>query len=314
MNEVLFLDSPMKEKIYGGHKIQEKFHLPIDDKKIGEYWIISAHKNGPSKIHNGIYQGEYLSDVYKNHKELFADENKESFPLLIKINEVTQPVSVQVHPNDDYARKYENDSGKAEFCLWMDVEPGTKIIRGHTAQTKEEFLKRIENREFDQLFIRKEVKDNEFVYTPAGTVHGIEGRLLMAEVQQSSDATYRIYDYDRVDANGQGRKLHIKKASEVTTIPHKETEVKAITTKEGKNTIIQYVDSEFFKVTRYQIQKEKKISNPRYSCLIVLDGEGQIKTENEVYSLKAGDGCIITSQTDFYTLEGNLDCLVSESK
>lgn len=314
MNEVLFLDSPMKEKIYGGHKIQEKFHLPIADKKIGEYWIISAHKNGPSKIHNGIYQGEYLSDVYKNHKELFADENKESFPLLIKINEVTQPVSVQVHPNDDYARKFENDSGKAEFCLWMDVEPGTKIIRGHTAQTKEEFLKRIENREFDQLFIRKEVKDNEFVYTPAGTVHGIEGRLLMAEVQQSSDATYRIYDYDRVDANGQGRKLHIKKASEVTTIPHKETEVKAITTKEGKNTIIQYVDSEFFKVTRYQIQKEKKISNPRYSCLIVLDGEGQIKTENEVYSLKAGDGCIITSQTDFYTLEGNLDCLVSESK
>lgn len=314
MNEVLFLDSPMKEKIYGGHKIQEKFHLPIDDKKIGEYWIISAHKNGPSKIHNGIYQGEYLADVYKNHKELFADENKESFPLLIKINEVTQPVSVQVHPNDDYARKYENDSGKAEFCLWMDVEPGTKIIRGHTAQTKEEFLKRIENREFDQLFIRKEVKDNEFVYTPARTVHGIEGRLLMAEVQQSSDATYRIYDYDRVDANGQGRKLHIKKASEVTTIPHKETEVKAITTKEGKNTIIQYVDSEFFKVTRYQIQKEKTISNPRYSCLIVLDGEGQIKTENEVYSLKAGDGCIITSQTDFYTLEGDLDCLVSESK
>ncbi len=314
MNEVLFLDSPMKEKIYGGHKIQEKFHFPIDEKKIGEYWIISAHKNGPSKIHNGSYQGEYLEEVYKAHKELFANEKKDCFPLLIKINEVQQPVSVQVHPNDDYARKYENDSGKAEFCLWMDVEAGTKIIRGHTAKTKEEFRQRIEKKEYDQLFIRKEVKENDFVYTPAGTVHGIEGRLLMAEVQQSSDATYRIYDYDRVDENGKGRELHIDKACEVTTIPHQENKVEAKTIHEGKNTVIEYVDCEFFKVVRYQIKEEKKIENPSYSCLIVLAGSGQIKTENETYAIQAGQGCIITSLTKNYQLEGDLDCLVSISR
>lgn len=314
MNEVLFLDSPMKEKIYGGHKIQEKFHFPIDDKKIGEYWIISAHKNGPSKIHNGSYQGEYLADLYKEHKELFANEKKDSFPLLIKINEVQQPVSVQVHPNDEYARKYENDSGKAEFCLWMDVEDGTKIIRGHTAKTKEEFRKRIEKKEYDQLFIRKEVKDNDFVYTPAGTVHGIEGQLLMAEVQQSSDATYRIYDYDRVDENGKGRELHIDKACDVTTIPHQESNIEAKKIQEGKNTIIEYVDGEFFKVVRYQIKEARKIGNPSYSCLIVLAGTGQIKSENETYTIQAGQGCIITSLSKEYQLEGNLDCLVSISK
>ena len=314
MNEVLFLDSPMKEKLYGGHKIQEKFNLPKTEEKIGEYWIISAHKNGPSKIHNGTFQGEYLADVYAKHKELFANEDKNQFPLLIKINEVQQPVSVQVHPNDEYARKVENDSGKAEFCLWMDVEKGTKIIRGHTAQSKEEFRDLIEKKAFDQLFIRKEVQDNDFVYTPAGTVHGIEGKLLMAEVQQSSDATYRIYDYDRKDANGKGRELHIDKAIDVTTIPHKEVKVESKIIKEGKNTTIEYVDCEFFKVTRFQVKDKKKVDNPRYSCLIVLSGSGQIQSENEQYDIKAGQGCILTSNTKSYTLSGEMDCLVSESK
>lgn len=314
MNEVLFLDSPMKEKPYGGHKIQEKFHLPKTEEKIGEYWIISAHKNGPSKIHNGSYQGEYLKDVYAKHKELFGNEDKEQFPLLIKINEVQQPVSVQVHPDDMYAKEHENDSGKAEFCLWMDVEPGSKIIRGHTAQTKEEFRSMVEKKEWDTLFVRKEVHDDEFVYTPAGTVHGIEGKLLMAEVQQSSDATYRIYDYDRLDDNGQGRPLHIEKAIDVTNIPHKEPVFETTTKKEGKNTIIEYVDSPFFKVTRYQVKDDVQINNPRYSALIVLAGQGKIKTENEEYDMVAGQGCIITSNSKTYVLEGEMDCLVSEPK
>lgn len=144
MEKVLFLDSPMKEKLYGSRRIQEKFGLGPMDKKIGEYWAISAHDNGLSKIKNGKYKGETLKDVYLNHRELFANDPHAKFPLLVKINEIQEPCSVQVHPDDAYARKYESDYGKAEFCLWLDVEEGTKIIRGHSAKTKEEFRKAIE--------------------------------------------------------------------------------------------------------------------------------------------------------------------------
>lgn len=115
-------------------------------KKIGEYWAISAHDNGLSKIKNGKYKGETLKDVYLNHRELFANDPHDKFPLLVKINEIQEPCSVQVHPDDAYARKHEKDYGKAEFCLWLDVEEGTKIIRGHSAKTKEEFRKAIEEK------------------------------------------------------------------------------------------------------------------------------------------------------------------------
>lgn len=181
MEKVLFLDSPMKEKLYGSRRIQEKFGLGPMDKKIGEYWAISAHDNGLSKIKNGKYKGETLKNVYLNHRELFANDPHAKFPLLVKINEIQEPCSVQVHPDDAYARKYESDYGKAEFCLWLDVEEGTKIIRGHSAKTKEEFRKAIEEKAWDTLFVRKSVHTNEFVYTLAGTIHGIEGKLMMVK-------------------------------------------------------------------------------------------------------------------------------------
>ncbi len=256
MEKVLFLDSPMKEKLYGSRRIQEKFGLGPMDKKIGEYWAISAHDNGLSKIKNGKYKGETLKDVYLNHRELFANDPHAKFPLLVKINEIQEPCSVQVHPDDAYARKYESDYGKAEFCLWLDVEEGTKIIRGHSAKTKEEFRKAIEEKAGILYLFENRYTQMEFVYTPAGTIHGIEGKLMMAEVQQSSDVTYRIYDYDRKDANGNMRELHIDKAIEVTNIPHIESDVHPTVTMLEGNEVIEYVNKKYFSVTRYKIQNE----------------------------------------------------------
>lgn len=275
MEKVLFLDSPMKEKLYGSRRIQEKFGLGPMDKKIGEYWAISAHDNGLSKIKNGKYKGETLKDVYLNHRELFANDPHDKFPLLVKINEIQEPCSVQVHPDDAYARKYESDYGKAEFCLWLDVEEGTKIIRGHSAKTKEEFRKAIEEKAWDTLFVRKSVHTNEFVYTPAGTIHGIEGKLMMAEVQQSSDVTYRMYDYDRKDAN---------------------------------------VNEKYFSVTRYKIQNEIQINNSSYSLCLPLSGNGILHIDGKDYDIQVGIGFIITSHAKRYSIQGNIDLLVSVPK
>ncbi len=309
MNDILFLDSPLKEKLYGGTRIQEQFGFDDQmDKKIGEYWMISAHDNGPSIVNNGDYAGQSLKDVYANHRELFANDTHEQFPLLIKINEVQDPTSVQVHPDDDYGRKYENDSGKAEFCLWLDVNEGTNIIRGHTAKTKEEFRELAENQDWDTLLVRKPVHSGEFVYTPAGIVHGIEGQLMMAEVQQSSDATYRIYDYDRKDADGNLRDLHLDKAIDVTCIPHKEPDVKPVERDVDGNHIIEYVDTPFFKVTRVNVKNSISFSNPTYTCISVLSGTGTINGQE----LKPGMGCIVTSECKDYTLSGDMDILISQ--
>ena len=164
------------------------------------------------------------------------------------------------------------------------------------------------------MFIRKPVHTNEFVYTPAGTIHGIEGKLMMAEVQQSSDVTYRIYDYDRKDANGNMRELHIDQAIEVTNIPHVEPDVHPIVTMLEGNEVIEYVNEKYFSVTRYKIQNEIQINNPSYSLCLPLSGNGILHIDGKDYDIQVGIGFIITSHAKRYSIQGNIDLLVSVPK
>ena len=307
MEPVLFLESPLIEKLYGGHKIQDSFGIGDHTQKIGEYWVISAHDHGLSVITNGPYKSQTLKDVYTNHRELFANDPHDKFPLLIKINEVTKPVSVQVHPNDAQS----HGEGKAECCLFLDVEDGSKIIRGHTAKTKTELKQHIENNEWDSLLIRKPIHDNDFIFTPPGIIHGIEGKLMMAEVQQSSDMTYRLYDYDRL-VDGKPRQLHVQQALEVTTVPHQEPEIHPVTMEKDGNIQMTYTDNHFFKIDRYQINNKQTLDNPIYSCVVILSGQGTLILDDTSYPVKAGMGMIITSQTKTYSLSGVMDVLVSQ--
>lgn len=314
MEKVLFLDSPMKEKPYGSDRIQKKFGLGPVDKKIGEYWAISAHENGLSKVANGEYKGQTLKDVYLNHRELFDGDTHEKFPLLVKINEIQEPCSIQVHPDDAYAKRVENDFGKAEFCLWLDVDHGTQLVRGHRAKSRAEFKRMVENKEWASLFIRKPVHVNEFVYTPAGTVHGIEGKLMMAEIQQSSDVTYRIYDYDRKDKDGNYRELHIDKACDVVNVPHVEPIITSSVTLVQANEVIEYVNEKYFSVTRYKIQRCITLQNPHYMLCLPLDGQGVMCIDGVDYDIRAGVGFIVTSETKEFEIRGNVDLLVSVPK
>lgn len=310
--KVLYLKSPLKEKIYGGTRIQKKFGFEKElNKKIGEYWAISAHDNGPSILLNEEFKGMTLKQVYDEHRDLFANDTSSKFPLLVKINEITSPVSVQVHPNDEYAKKYANDLGKAEFCLFLDVEEGTKVIRGHSAQSKEEFKAMVDEGDWDSLFLRKDVKSDDYVYTPAGIIHGVEGKMMMAEVQQSSDVTYRIYDYDNVDVDGKPRELHIDKGIECTSIPHTVVEAEAKTFFEGENKIIEYIDNEFFEVTRYFIKDQLTIKNKRYSLCLVLSGTGVLLEDNK--ELYPGDSFVVTSKCDEFKIQGKIELLISEA-
>lgn len=312
-DEILFLESPLKEKIYGGRRIQDMFGFEKEkNKRIGEYWAISAHENGMSIITNGTYAKHTLKEVYEQHRELFNNAEDKHFPLLVKINEITRPVSVQVHPNDTYAKEHEHDSGKAEFCLYLDVDADSLLIRGHKASSREEFEELAQKQKWNQLLRKTSVKAGDYVYTPAGIVHGVEGRMLLAEVQQSSDVTYRIYDYDNTDLNGNPRELHMKKALDVICFPHKEPTMNIVQEQHGNNKILQYVDNEFFRITRYHIQEIECIKNERYSLCLVLKGEGDVYVNGEHYSLKAGQGFIVTSKNTEFQITGNIDILISE--
>lgn len=312
-DEILFLHSPLKEKIYGGTRIQKMFGFDeAANQKIGEYWAISAHENGMSIVSNGTYKNHSLKEVYEQHRELFHNAKEERFPLLIKINEITRPVSVQVHPDDIYAGKYEGDLGKAEFCLYLDVDDGTKLIHGHTANTKEEFRELALAGKWEQLLRRIPVKAGDCVFTPAGIVHGVEGRMLLAEVQQSSDVTYRIYDYDNTGLDGKPRKLHLEKALDVICFPHIEPDMNICDKLHGSNHILQYISNEFFRITRYEIQESETISNETYSLCLILSGEGRIHIKDESYLLKAGQGFIVTSSCTSFRITGSMDILISE--
>ena len=171
--EILKLKSMMKEKAYGGTQIAEYLGLAQDThQRIGEYWMISAHEHGESRILQEPFQDMRLSEVYEQHRELFANSKQEHFPLLIKMNDVSSSPSLQVHPDDAYAQAHEHATGKSEFCLYLKTAPNTKLIYGHTAKTKEAFLQRIAQGEIDDLVIRKPIHDGDAAYIPAGILHG----------------------------------------------------------------------------------------------------------------------------------------------
>lgn len=275
MNELIMLAPVFKETIWGGNHLKEVYGFDIPSEKTGENWCISAHPNGDCVILNTPYQGKTLSWLYQNHRELFGHCPQESFPILVKFIDANDNLSVQVHPNDEYARKHENSLGKSECWYILDCVPGAKLVMGHHAQTIEEFKRMIDEDCYDELLDVIDIHPGDFFWIPSGTLHAICQGTLVYEVQQSSDITYRVYDYHRLDANGKERPLHIKESLAVTTIPAKREilETTRIVNEHIDKKI--FLDNEFFKVSRIEIKDIYKQKNHASMRLVsVLEGTG----------------------------------------
>ena len=194
MDKIVFLEPVFCERIWGGRNL-ESFNFDIPKGNIGEAWVVAAHDNGSSKIVNGELAGLTLKEAYAKNPQLFTEKKYDKYPLLIKILDASDNLSVQVHPEDDYARVNENgELGKTECWYVLDAKKDSKLIYGHTAKTKEEFNDKINREQWQELFIEEEVKAGDFFYIPAGTLHAIGEGILIYEVQQNSDTTYRVYD------------------------------------------------------------------------------------------------------------------------
>lgn len=224
MRELLFIKPVFKEAIWGGSRLGDVFGYDIPSDHTGECWAISAHKNGDCQIASGTYAGLTLSSLWKEHKELFgkpADIYGE-FPVLVKIIDAKNDLSIQVHPDNAYASEHENGSlGKTECWYILDCDEDGTIVIGHHAKDREELKAMIEEGRWGEFIREIPVKKGDFFQINPGCVHAIKGGTLVLETQQSSDITYRVYDYDRL-SDGKPRELHVRQSIDVIETPFTE--------------------------------------------------------------------------------------------
>ncbi|UOY93088.1 mannose-6-phosphate isomerase, class I [Ectobacillus sp. JY-23] len=309
---ILQLSSHFEERIWGGRKLQTHFGYDIPDGNIGECWGISAHPNGESIIQNGPYKGLRLSELWKRTRDsLFGKYEVEEFPLLVKILDAADDLSVQVHPNDEQAKALEGEAyGKTECWYVLDAEPGAHIIYGHKANTKKELNRHIQGKSWAALFHRQPVKRGDFIFVESGTVHAIGAGIVILEIQQSCDTTYRIYDYDRVDAQGKTRELHLDKAMQVIHIG-KRTE--SDTHRISIGNITRLVKCPYFTVWHQQLSGECEISvKDHFQMVSVIEGKGMLTVDGTSYPLQKGHHFIITREAKYVTTSGNMEWIIGE--
>jgi mannose-6-phosphate isomerase len=279
----------------------------------GECWGISAHPNGPNEVLNGPLKGNTLNDVWDKHRELFGNQKGDNFPLLVKILDAKTDLSVQVHPNDTYAREVEGDAfGKTECWYVIDCEPGAELVYGHHANSKHEFKELVEHSSWSELLRKITIKPGDFVYVPNGTIHAIGSGTMILETQQSSDITYRLYDYDRLDDAGNKRELHIEKSVEVAKIPHEDVKFEQVETTVDDLKIKKLIQEKYFTVYHWMLRGYANlIQENSFLQVSVIKGNCTLTSEGNDYFINKGDHFIIPSTIKKYIISGNAEFIVS---
>ena len=295
--EILLLSGPFKETIWGSNYFKNELKI-TDNDSIGEMWSCSGYSSFSSIILNGLYKGKTLDEVFKNNKELFANLSGDKFPILIKLIATSDKLSIQVHPDDEYALKNENSLGKFECWLILRKEEGAKLILGNKAKNKEEIKEYINNNHFEDLINEVDVNVGDVYVVNPGTIHGIGKGIILLEIQQSSDITYRFYDYNRFGLDGLPRELHINKALDVVSVGNYKEKVININSSDS-NLV---ANNKYFNSIYLDINGEYEFNN---------DNEFEIVTSlmdkliiNDNCEVKYGESFIITSKAKKVILKG----------
>ncbi|HWJ78570.1 MAG TPA: mannose-6-phosphate isomerase, class I [Niallia sp.] len=312
MNEPLFFQPIFKDRIWGGTELKG-FGYEIPSDKTGECWAFSAHPHGQSVVKNGPYAGKTLGELWDNNRELFANMEGDRFPLLTKILDANQDLSVQVHPNDEYARIHENgELGKTECWYIIDCKEGSEIIFGHHAKSKQELENMIAENKWNELLNKVPVKKGDFFFVPSGTIHAIGEGIIILETQQNSDTTYRVYDYDRVDSEGNKRELHIDQSIKVTTVPHQLEATTPITIEEGEVEITKFVECEYFSVEKWVLNgTSTRTQDKPFLLCSVIEGNGALEKDGEEYPFKKGDHFLLPNNFGQFQIGGKAEIIVS---
>lgn len=307
----LFLEATMHEKIWGGNRLATHFNYSIPSDKTGEYWAISAHPNGPSLVKNGPFKDMTLDQVYQQAPQLFGEDSSPVFPLLTKILDADEWLSVQVHPDDAYGLEHEGELGKTECWYILHAEPGAEIIYGHEAKSKAELEDFILHGKWSQLLSRVPVKTGDFFFVPSGTLHAIGPGILILETQQSSDTTYRVYDFDRPDESGQLRPLHLAQSLDVLNLEKPQNSTPSTVWVDHLK-LTTLVANPFFTVEKWEIKGPINCQRTApYSLVSVISGQGQLNIDGQIYPLQKGDHFILPTTVTAWTYQGDFTLIVS---
>lgn len=315
-----FLLSPCgKDYLWGGNRLREEFHKDISMSPLAETWECSVHPDGPSIVASGEHKGVLLSALLEEHPEYLGTHPRNGFPLLVKFIDAADDLSIQVHPTDEFAGMYENGgSGKTEMWYVLDAKPGAELIFGCNQDMEPVEFRAGLGKGTIEKYLRKVpvVKDDVF-YIPAGTIHAIGDGILLAEVQQNSNLTYRLYDYDRVDKDGQKRELHWDKALKVANLNGSikpRQPMRVLRYRPGVATEL-LCRCKYFEVNRMLVNTERRQKVTYFAdalsfrVLLCIDGTGKLVYDEEALEFRKGDCIFIPADSVVIEIQGDAQFL-----
>lgn len=306
-NYPLLLKPAFKDYIWGGKKIKSLYFPESPYEKTAEAWVLSAHKDGESIVANGQLAGKTFADAISQMDNALGNKfSKDSdFPILIKLIDAEDNLSVQVHPDDNYAGINEGGLGKTEMWYVCDAVEGAFLYYGFNRDvSREEFEKRIKENTLIEVLNAVKVKKGDCFFIPAGTIHAIGKGMLIAEIQQSSNTTYRVYDYGRVGNDGKPRDLHIAKALDVTS-----TQKMDVDFHNDSNVL---ADCQYFKVEKRSENYTLTVDENSFKAVMLLEGNAILKWEDGSVELSPADTVFIPANAGKISVEGNFVLLQTE--
>lgn len=313
----LILNPPIKDYIWGGTKLREQFGKKSDLERLAESWELSCHKDGMSIIANGEYSGRSLKDFLNENPSAIGTKCSkfDDFPILIKLIDARDNLSVQVHPDNEYAMRIEGEYGKTEMWYIVDCEENASLIYGFKEQiSKDDFQKAIEENTLLDKVNSVPVKKGDVFFIEAGTLHAIGKGILIAEIQQNSNTTYRVYDYGRVGNDGKPRELHVEKALDVTKLTPADSYNKPITESLNGWSRTQLAKCEYFTVYNGNIETSADLNadDNSFNHILVLDGATVIEAQNEKIDIHKGDSIFIPAGLGEYKICGKCSIIITK--
>lgn len=311
--QLLKLKPVFKDYIWGGDKLKTEFNKDTDIYPLAESWELSCHKNGLSTLSDN--PDITLADYIKNNKSITGKNYKkfDAFPVLLKLIDAKQNLSVQVHPDDRYARKNEGQYGKTEIWYVLSAEEGAKLIYGLSRKvSKKELKKHIENETLTDIVNEVEVKAGDLFLIKPGMLHAIGKGIVLAELQQNSDVTYRVYDYGRKDANGNARELHINKACDVVKYI-KPFNLNIETKQTDEYMYEKLIECEYFNFYKIEIKLKYilKMTEKTFFNVLCIDGEAIMTSGEDKQKIKKGDSYFCPAGDYQVLIEGNCKLLLA---
>ncbi len=315
--DILKLNPIFKDYIWGGTRLRDDFGYESDLNPMAEGWVLACHKDGKNTVCNKEYCGKTLEEIInENGVEKTVGTNAAKFPyfpVLIKLIDAKDNLSIQVHPDNEYAERVEHEFGKTEVWYVLDAEPDATLVYGFKEKiTSEEFKSAIENNTLTDVLNVVNVKKGDMFFIEAGTVHAIGKGTLIAEIQQNSNSTYRVYDYGRVGKDGKPRELHIKKAVDVSKTEPAKYDTKPFGKKEkiegGTKQLL--TECDLFTVYKYEIEKTIKLfaDEKSFNHILVVDGSGKINNT----PIKKGDSFYVPANFGEYKISGNCQVILTK--